>query len=616
MRLIGVLLAGGLCGCNAILGIGEVHSNAGAVDAPPGAADASVAVDAGPSDVNGTAIDTYVNGPTTTQTAPEDLSGETLQAYVPDGKGGFVTIAGTGKSDGTFTIPQVPAGPYYLVLGAAPPSYYVTTSRTPDLGTVRFGRFDGPQVTQSTPVDFKMTGMTPAQANDALEIDSFADGCSTSPFGFDAPPVGATTADLPVDWQSVGLNYPQATPLLQTGEDVWVLHYRPFSELYGTILETGYQLVDAYTSTTLGLTDGVSATVNGTFTSVGMSKSQIVNISATAFYQGLDVTPDRPMLVGFRRRVALSGEFALSQYGVLELLIPLGQPQQFAQFGANYGDPFPASWLRYTFDNEEPGWTYVTRGSGLHTVYTSEWTFQRRVATDTVAIAPFAAAPHTIKVGGVLAGAPAAVPFDGTHSVDVTWAPVTSINHYLVTVMQLDATGGAASLDLVATFDTSLPQVTMPASLFTLGSSYVLSIAAQQQGDVDYPGGKLRQFGFPRSAREAVTARLLFASSCGNGAVDAAYEECDSSGVATATCNPDCTKSACGDGVANSVAGEACDTGGDSLICDSDCTPVVCGDGHVNTVAGEACDLGAQNGMAGQCCSATCTLVAPATHCP
>ncbi len=156
----------------------------------------------------------------------------------------------------------------------------------------------------------------------------------------------------------------------------------------------------------------------------------------------------------------------------------------------------------------------------------------------------------------------------------------------------------------------------MPASLFSVGGSYVVSVAALQAGGVDYPGGTLRRYGFPRLAREGVTARLLFASSCGNGNVDAAYEECDSSGVATATCNADCTKSKCGDGVLNTLAGETCDTGGDSTICDADCTTAICGDGHLNMIAGEQCDLGAQNGMTGACCSSTCTLVQPATACP
>jgi hypothetical protein len=181
--------------------------------------------------------------------------------------------------------------------------------------------------------------------------------------------------------------------------------------------------------------------------------------------------------------------------------------------------------------------------------------------------------------------------------------------------MRLDATSGMASLDRVATFDTSQAQITMPGSLFTIGASYVISVMAILQTGIDYAGGTLLRVGFPSAMREAVTARLLFAASCGNGKIDAAYEECDDGGVATATCNADCTKAHCGDSVFNSLSGETCDTAGDSLLCDSDCTAVVCGDGHVNAAVGERCDLGAQNGKAGQCCSSTCTLVPPATSC-
>jgi cysteine-rich repeat protein len=95
--------------------------------------------------------------------------------------------------------------------------------------------------------------------------------------------------------------------------------------------------------------------------------------------------------------------------------------------------------------------------------------------------------------------------------------------------------------------------------------------------------------------------RLLLSSTCGNGAVDAVYEECDTRGVEDATCNADCTKVRCGDGIVNAAAHEVCDDVVDSLVCDDDCTAVVCGDGHVNQVAGETCDDG--NATNGDGCS-------------
>ena len=65
------------------------------------------------------------------------------------------------------------------------------------------------------------------------------------------------------------------------------------------------------------------------------------------------------------------------------------------------------------------------------------------------------------------------------------------------------------------------------------------------------------------------------APACGDGNVDTG-EDCDSSGVDTATCvGSTCKTSVCGDGHVNSAASETCDPGTvglDTASCDSDCT--------------------------------------------
>jgi hypothetical protein len=90
--------------------------------------------DAPPSDVQGTAIDVHYTSPTTTASAPEDLSLWTLQAYIPDGSpGGFRVVDVAGHADGTFTIPSVPVGPYYLLArlpGASLLRFFQTASHS------------------------------------------------------------------------------------------------------------------------------------------------------------------------------------------------------------------------------------------------------------------------------------------------------------------------------------------------------------------------------------------------------------------------------------------------------------------------------------------------------
>lgn len=202
------------------------------------------------------------------------------------------------------------------------------------------------------------------------------------------------------------------------------------------------------------------------------------------------------------------------------------------------------------------------------------------------------------------ANRPRAIPFDGGGPVTVSWESAISANRYTLIVWRVNEAGQVPSVDQVATLTTSASSATMPAPLFAVGGTYAISIMAIK-GSTDYAGGTLRRNGFPVSMRDAVTARLLFASSCGNGTADAEYEECDSSGVATASCNADCSRTRCGDAILNVAAGEVCDDGTNSFACDDDCTPSLCGDGHLNATT-EACDD--HNSISGDGCSAECVV--------
>jgi cysteine-rich repeat protein len=253
----------------------------------------------------------------------------------------------------------------------------------------------------------------------------------------------------------------------------------------------------------------------------------------------------------------------------------------------------------------------VARGATTSTSYIAN-TFERMPASLFPQIAPQFAAPHAIKVGGVASSQARAVPFDGTHAVTIEWSPVVGVSHYTVLAMQLTSAGTSSTLTAVAAFDTTTSAATMPPSLFAVGESYVFAVGTVVDPTTDYAGGVLRRQGFPVSFHEAVTARLLFAASCGNSVVDAPFEQCDSGGIATDRCNPDCTQPVCGDGFANAAAGETCDDAGDSIVCNADCTPAACGDGRVHPGGGEGCDDGNQRD--GDGCSADC-LIEPGFTC-
>src|SRR5262249_21069774 len=86
----------------------------GSPDAPP-LPDAGV--DARPSDagtITGTAINSYVNaGDAGITPAPIDLRSITVEAYTPSGSG-YTKTTGSGTQSGSFTIPNVPGGPWVV----------------------------------------------------------------------------------------------------------------------------------------------------------------------------------------------------------------------------------------------------------------------------------------------------------------------------------------------------------------------------------------------------------------------------------------------------------------------------------------------------------------------
>ncbi|MBZ5574487.1 MAG: hypothetical protein LAO09_21735 [Acidobacteriia bacterium] len=112
--------------------------------------------------VSGTQIGHYKNGP-----VPVDLSVVQVAAYAPNGSGGYNVISGSGTSDGTFTIPDVPTGFYLLQLGRT----YLATSNTMVNADSNSGyRSTGVPADENTTVTFDLTNLNPWQSTDWLEM--------------------------------------------------------------------------------------------------------------------------------------------------------------------------------------------------------------------------------------------------------------------------------------------------------------------------------------------------------------------------------------------------------------------------------------------------------------
>lgn len=128
-------------------------------------------------DVLGTMIDTYV-------TEVGDVAKPVvaaLTALSPTAGGGFTSVAGKVAADGTFRIPGVPDGPFYLRIDAndylVGPVFIFSQGRELDLGTVRLGRPSPKECCyDTTPLVLDLAGLDPWVGGDSIDVFSLGAG--------------------------------------------------------------------------------------------------------------------------------------------------------------------------------------------------------------------------------------------------------------------------------------------------------------------------------------------------------------------------------------------------------------------------------------------------------
>jgi hypothetical protein len=86
-----------------------------------------------------------------------------VAAVIPQADGSFVVLTGTGSSDGTFTIPNVPGGYYWLRTSVGE---YWTSQSNFDIGSDLIGPVPTLTNVANTTFDFNLSGLDPIQAQD------------------------------------------------------------------------------------------------------------------------------------------------------------------------------------------------------------------------------------------------------------------------------------------------------------------------------------------------------------------------------------------------------------------------------------------------------------------
>jgi hypothetical protein len=206
--------------------------------------------------ISGSLVNTYwsASGPIN---VPHDWTKSLVipQALVPQVDGSFAILKGSGNSDGTFTIENVPGGYYWLGLGSLVRANYWTSSSTFDFGADIAGRpIATTAAPETTTFAFNIDGLDPVQAQDQFAFltdlaPSFLD------IGFVVPsPAGSTTMTTSFQIKS-NLDYSAAS----TG---FLLQYEPASAGSVSGLALGPELTLSNLALTSGTTNSVIATLN------------------------------------------------------------------------------------------------------------------------------------------------------------------------------------------------------------------------------------------------------------------------------------------------------------------------------------------------------------------
>ena len=321
--------------------------------------------------VSGRWVNTYwtSSGPVL---VPFDLSKASLfpRALIPQPDGSFQTLQGTGNADGTFSIPNVPGGYYWL---QPIPATYWTSSSTFDVGMdTNISLSSAPSNGATTTLNFTFNGLDPLQAED--EVAFFWDSSPLfSLVATAASPAGATSFTASASVNS-NIDFSQSAP-------AFMLQYEPATFNGLNALTLG----PAVTLPNLALSNGVTNTIVGALNHA-QSASFDLNIKGSAWMplfsnvgpssaspQSADLELEvQPFMPGGKVFSTIFG-FTMPLFGDLQtgstpaalspvciglrsgptvpssLAAPPSQPpittdQDFGN--VQYGDPFPSTWPR------------------------------------------------------------------------------------------------------------------------------------------------------------------------------------------------------------------------------------------------------------------------------
>ncbi len=428
---------------------------------------------------------------------PNDVEGTCTQTFATDGDGGtrpcqfganppsalligedggiITTIVAAVRADSSFTLTNVPSGPYFLKLGT---TWFKTSERRVSLDYESLGRVDGAMAGTGTTLTVSTTGMQPwddltqfmslYSSNSGIAMEAFSLYTSNAPIG------GESAFDwrIPYDLYSTQL----FTPMIDSTKGDTVTITQMESNSAGE-----YRTIGAGTGSSVAM---VSAQANTTTVALMSppSSSTPLDISVPSFSMySADFTPGTTPTLNIE---FTTGPKPVHERGSDGLAFVWGSYPQAGSTATppnplSYPNPFPASW----------GTTVLIQYGGSVSRLMSGASEARRYFSGITTTLPIQALASPV---GAAISPPKDVQLNGmpfsmmqnavTRTPTLTWAAPTlgTVSRYLVRVEQLQLSSGRTTSRVAGTFyllptDTSF---TLPTNVLLTGQSYVVTLSA------------------------------------------------------------------------------------------------------------------------------------------
>ncbi|MDB4969675.1 MAG: hypothetical protein JWN44_5364 [Myxococcales bacterium] len=425
--------------------------------------------------VAGSAVDTYVTDAADV-TKPRDFSSTIIAAWVP-ANGAFVSRSGTGSTNGTFSIPAVPAGNFYLQIGTR---YILTASRMIDLSTVNLGRPDVVRSMANTTATFAVTNLSPWQdGDDGLQFFSRGANLYTYLEGAVNPPLitGDVALSSSQSFYFGGLN-------LVSGSKGDILY---FSQVVHSILPDGTTNVDTtkkvFVPTGFEETSGGNTDASGTLTDVAQALTYSAAWKRSQFFAlvgsmgpGATSCADSANLAA-QPAFAAHGDFGNS--ADLITVRPTGN-SDFAIQTLAYGNPYPTGFDVVASFAMSCNVNYLPTGATSPATLFPSVSVRGLATMINGTVVPLLSPVTAVKINGV----DAATSLSGVGlTPTVTWLPPTlgSPSKIVVKIYKLTTSGTQGTAKLAATVETGIAAVaslSVPPGILEQGSSYALLIEA------------------------------------------------------------------------------------------------------------------------------------------